>query len=68
MKSQEKNPRFAVLIADENLDFKKHVLDDPKVLGRQLIEVAGGHPVDEHVAICHSAQWRLRRHSARRKL
>lgn len=51
MKSQEKNPRFAVLIADENLDFKKHVLDDPKVLGRQLIEVAGGHPVDEHVAI-----------------
>ncbi len=51
MKSQGKNPRFAVLIADESLDFTKHVLDDPKVLGRQLIEVAGGHPIDEHVAI-----------------
>ncbi|MCY4191632.1 MAG: multiubiquitin domain-containing protein, partial [Rhodospirillaceae bacterium] len=51
MKSQGKDPRFTVLIADENLDFKEHVFDDPKVLGRQLIEVAGGHPVDEHLAI-----------------
>ena len=51
MKSQGHDPRFAVLIADENLNFKKHVFDDPKVLGRQLIEAAGGHPVDEHVAI-----------------
>lgn len=51
MKSQGNDPRFAVLIADEHLEFKKHVFDDPKVLGRQLIEAAGGHPVDEHLAI-----------------
>lgn len=51
MKSQGNDPRFRVLIADEDLNFKKHVFDDPKVLGRQLIEAAGGHPVDEHVAI-----------------
>lgn len=51
MKSQGNDPRFPVLIADEGLNFKKHVFDDPKVLGRQLIEAAGGHPVDEHVAI-----------------
>ncbi|AFO92754.1 hypothetical protein D1822_15270 [Phaeobacter inhibens] len=51
MKSQGNNPRFPVLIADEDLNFKKHVFDDPKVLGRQLIEAAGGRPVDEHVAI-----------------
>lgn len=51
MKSQGNDPRFAVLIADEDLNFKKHVFDDPKVLGRQLIEATDGHPVDEHVAI-----------------
>ena len=51
MKSPENDPRFPVFIADEGLNFKKHVFDDPKVLGRQLIEAAGGHPVDEHVAI-----------------
>jgi len=45
------NPVFSVLIADEDLNFKKYDFDDPKVLGRQLIEAAGGHPVDEHVAI-----------------
>lgn len=51
MKSQGNDTHFAVLIADEALDFKKHVFDDPKVLGRQLIEAVGGHPVDEHLAI-----------------
>ncbi|WP_428929803.1 multiubiquitin domain-containing protein [Marinibacterium sp. SX1] len=51
MKSQGNDPRFPVFIADEGLNFKKHVFDDPKVLGRQLIEAADGHPVDEHVAI-----------------
>ena len=51
MKSQGNDPRFPVFIADEGLNFKKHVFDDPKVLGRQLIEAVGGHPVDEHVAI-----------------
>jgi len=51
MKSQGNDPRFPVFIADEDLNFNKHVFDDPKVLGRQLIEAVGGHPVDEHVAI-----------------
>lgn len=51
MKSQGNDPRFPVFIADEGLNFKKHVFDDPKVLGRRLIEAADGHPVDEHVAI-----------------
>ena len=51
MKLQGNDPRFPVLIADEDLNFKKHIFDDPKVLGRQLIEAAGGRPVDEHVAI-----------------
>lgn len=51
MKSQGNDPLFRVLIADESLNFKKHDFDDPKVLGRQLIEAVGGHPVDEHVAI-----------------
>lgn len=51
MKSQGNDPRFPVFIADEGLNFKKHVFDDPKVLGRQLIEAADGHPIDEHVAI-----------------
>lgn len=31
MKSQGNAPRFPVLIADEGLNFKKHVFDDPKV-------------------------------------
>ena len=43
--------RFRVLISDETLKFSPTVFDDPKVLGRQLIEAAGGHPVDEHAAI-----------------
>lgn len=51
MKPQGNDPRFTVLIADEGLTFEKHVFDDPKVLGRQLIEAVGGSPVDEHLAI-----------------
>ena len=38
MKPNEKDDRFRVLIADENLDYKPHIFDDPKVLGRQIIE------------------------------
>lgn len=51
MESKENNSHFAVLIADEDLNFNKYVFDDPKVLGRQLIEAAGGRPVDEYLAI-----------------
>lgn len=51
MKTNEKDERFRVLIADENLDYKPYIFDDPKVLGRQIIEATGSHPVDEHVAI-----------------
>ena len=51
MNPNEKDDRFRVLIADENLDYKPHIFDDPKVLGRQIIEANGSHPVDEHVAI-----------------
>ena len=51
MKPQGNLPRFSVLIADESLNFNKYDFDDPKVLGRQLIEATGGHPVYEHVAI-----------------
>lgn len=51
MKSQETDSRFRVLIGDENLNFKTYVFDDPKVLGREIIEANGSHPVDEHVAI-----------------
>ena len=42
--------RFRVLIADEALNFKKHIFQDPMPLGRQLIEAAGGAPVHEHTA------------------
>ncbi|KPB00674.1 multiubiquitin domain-containing protein [Ahrensia marina] len=51
MKPNEKDDRYRVLIADENLNYKPHVFDDPKVLGREIIEANGSHPVDEHVAI-----------------
>ncbi|MBL4795971.1 MAG: multiubiquitin domain-containing protein [Oleispira sp.] len=51
MKSNEKNDCYRILIADENLNYKPHVFDDPKVLGREIIEANGSHPVDEHVAI-----------------
>lgn len=51
MKTNEKEDRFRVLIADENLNYKPHVFDDPKVLGREIIEANGSHPIDEHVAI-----------------
>jgi len=51
MSTQNKNPRFRILIADENLNYTPHVFDDPKVLGREIIEANGSHPVDEHVAI-----------------
>ncbi len=51
MKSNEKDERFRVLIADENLNYKPYIFDDPKVLGRQIIEATGSHPVNEHVAI-----------------
>lgn len=51
MKSNEKDEYFTVLIADENLNYNPYVFDDPKVLGRQIIEATGSHPVDEHVAI-----------------
>jgi hypothetical protein len=43
--------RFRVLMADETLDFKPVIFDDPKPLGRQFIEAVGGAPVHEHVAI-----------------
>ena len=42
--------RFRVLIADETLDFKNHIFDDPMPLGRQFIEAAGGAPVHEYTA------------------
>lgn len=42
--------RFRVLIADETLDFKNHIFDDPMPLGRQFIEAAGGAPVHEYIA------------------
>jgi len=51
MKTNKKDERFRVLIADENLDYKPYIFEDPKVLGRQIIEATGSHPVDEHVAI-----------------
>ena len=37
MSTQNKNPRFRILIADENLNYTPHVFDDPKVLGREII-------------------------------
>ncbi|MEM9374628.1 MAG: multiubiquitin domain-containing protein [Pseudomonadota bacterium] len=43
--------RFRVQIANETLSFSPFVLDDPLPLGRQLIEVTGGAPVHEYVAI-----------------
>ncbi len=51
MKPQDKDTRYRIKIGDENLNFKTHVFDDPKVLGREIIEANGSHPVDEHVAI-----------------
>lgn len=51
MKPNEKEDRYRVLIADENLNYKPYVFDDPKILGREIIEANGSHPVDEHVAI-----------------
>lgn len=51
MKTNDKYPRFRVLIGDEKLNFKAHVFDDPKILGREIIETNGSHPIDEHVAI-----------------
>lgn len=51
MKPNDKDDHFRILIADENLNYKPHVFDDPKVLGREIIEANGSHPVGEHVAI-----------------
>lgn len=51
MNKHTNNLAFRVKIADESLNFKVHIFDDPKVLGRQLIESFGGSPVDEHLAI-----------------
>ncbi|PQA85923.1 hypothetical protein CW354_20320 [Marinicaulis flavus] len=38
-------------MADETLDFKPVIFDDPKPLGRQFVEAVGGAPVHEYVAI-----------------
>lgn len=51
MNTQNKTKHFRVLIADENLNYTPYVFDDPKVLGREIIEANGSHPVDEYVAI-----------------
>jgi hypothetical protein len=50
---------FEVEIGDENLSFTRHVLDDPKPAGRQLIKAAGGHPVEEYVTLAMLPDGRL---------
>lgn len=42
---------FRVLIAGADLDFKPQTFDDPKVLGRQIAERAGGFPAEEHIVL-----------------
>lgn len=42
--------RFRVLLADEALDFKNHIFEDPMPLGRQFIEATGGTPIHEYTA------------------
>ena len=51
MKHQPNNERFKVLIGGEDLGFKTHFFDDPKVLGREIIKMNESSPVEEHVAI-----------------
>ncbi|MEM7432634.1 MAG: multiubiquitin domain-containing protein [Pseudomonadota bacterium] len=42
---------YRVLLGDDSLQFEPIVLNDPIVLGRQLIEAAEAKPVDEHAAL-----------------
>lgn len=49
-RANKSDTRFRVLIADETLEFKPHIFDDPIPLGRQLIEAVGGTPVIEYTA------------------
>ncbi|GLQ22568.1 hypothetical protein GCM10007853_04420 [Algimonas ampicilliniresistens] len=50
MTATAQTSQFKVRIADTTLKFRSYTIDDPKPLGRQLIEAVGGHPVEEHVA------------------
>lgn len=43
------NARYRIEIGDENLTYIPTIIDDPVVTGRQVIEAAGKHPVDEHL-------------------
>lgn len=59
MNMQHGRDRFEVEIGDENLNFTKHVIDDPKVAGRQLIKAAGMRPVEDYVALAMLSDGRL---------
>lgn len=59
MDMQHARDRFEVEIGDENLNFANHVIDDPKVAGRQLIKAAGMHPVEDYVALAMLTDGRL---------
>ncbi|MCJ2007050.1 multiubiquitin domain-containing protein [Methylobacterium sp. J-092] len=51
--------RYEIEIGDENLNFTRHVIDDPKPAGRQLIRNAGVHPVEDYVALAMLPDGRL---------
>lgn len=42
--------RYRIEIGDKELHFHAAIVDDPVVTGRQIIEAAEKHPVDEHLA------------------
>jgi hypothetical protein len=50
---KKKADRFDIEVAGTDLNFKAIVVDDPKVTGRQLIEVAGFRPVEDYAVL----QW-----------
>ena len=39
--------RYRIAVSDESLTFREVSLTDPIPLGRQILEIAGAHPVDE---------------------
>src|SRR4051794_25754758 len=39
--------RYRIAVSDESLNFREVFLSDPVPLGRQILEVAGAHPVDD---------------------
>lgn len=49
MKNETCSAQYSFEVGTSEMDFERFESDDPKLTGRQIIEIFGGSPVDEHL-------------------